>query len=200
MSFFKRKSKEKKFWDWFSQHASIYFEFEKDQMNLFTQLKNQLNFINKDLVFEFSPVFSDGSRELVISSDGIKSAFPFVEKLVAADPKIKNWKIVAFRQPRKNIAQIRYENLLISLDDVFFRYVKNNGLLELELHLKGFYPSPEWTSAVFLILDNVLGEYHTEMSIDSIEKKTLAEEQRSGLFPIRSLPSILESYKLEFNN
>jgi hypothetical protein len=109
-------------------------------------------------------------------------------------------RIIAFRQPRKGITQIKYQNLSINLDDIFFRYGKDNGKIALELHIRGFYESPEWTAAVFLLLDNVLGEYHTEMSLSSIRKKKLNEADLINLFPIRSLPEIVHNYQLQVKN
>lgn len=197
---FKKKSKEDIFWSWFSQNAHKYYYFENNQKELFTQLKAQLEKIHPDIVFEFSPIFNDGTREFVISADGIKSVFPRVSSLVAKAPELKNWKIIAFRQPHNNITQIKYQNLTVSLDDIFFRYAKDNGKIELELNIRGFYESPEWTAATFILLDNILGEYHTEMSISSIDKKELNENETSTLFPIRSLPNVIRDYQSELNN
>ena len=197
---FTKKNKEDIFWDWFSKNSNAYFHFEKDQNNLFAQLKTQLEKIHPDLVFEFSPIFNDGTREFVISANGIKSVFSIVNNLVAKAPKLKSWKFIAFRQPHKSITQIKYQNLLVNLDDIFFRYGKDNGKIALELNIRGFYVSPEWTGATFIILDNVLGEYHTEMSLSSIDKKELNETEIEDLFPIRSLPKIIQDYQSEFNN
>jgi hypothetical protein len=197
---FKKKSKEDIFWSWFSQNNQKYFYFENNQTELFAQLKTELKKIHPDIVFEFSPIFSDGTREFVISADGIKSIFPVINNLVAKAPEIKNWKIIAFRQPHKNITQIKYQNLTVNLDDVFFRYAKDNGKIELELNIRGFYESPEWTAAAFILLDNVLGEYHTEMSLSCIVKKELNENEVSSLVPIRTLPEVIQNYQSELNN
>ena len=110
------------------------------------------------------------------------------------------WKIVAFRQPKKEVSQITYENLNIKLDDIFFKYGKNNGKIDLELNIRGFQESPEWTAAVFIILDNVLGEYDTEMNLSYIDKKELDEKEVNSLFPITDLPKIIHNYKLEYSN
>jgi len=197
---FKRKSKEEIFWNWFSQNASAYHSFEKNQNELFAKLKAELEKIHPDIVFEFSPIFNDGTREFVISADGIKSVFPIVSNLVAKAPELKNWKTVAFRQPHKNITQIKYQNLIVKLDDVFFRYGKDNGRIELELNIRGYYASPEWTAAIFILLDNVLGEFSATYDISSIDKRIISENDVENLFPIRLLPQILKSYKEEFNN
>lgn len=197
---FKNKSKEDIFWDWFSQNSKVYFHFENDQNKLFAQLKVQLEKVHPDLVFEFSPIFNDGTREFVISADGIKSVFPIVTDLVNKAPALKNWKVIAFRQPHKNITQIKYQSLIVNLDDVFFRYGKNNGKIDLELNIRDFYESPEWTAATFILIDNILGEYSATYDIAFIDKKIINKIDIENLFPIRSLPQIIKSYKEEFKN
>jgi len=199
-SLFKKTSKEEQFWNWFTKESNTYFHFENNQDELFLRLKDKLEKIDSNLVFEFSPIFQDGKREFVISADGIKSSFPSVINLTKQSPIIDKWKIVAFRQPHKEITQINYEGLFIKFEDVFFKYRKNNGKIDLELHLQGFYESAEWTAAVFILLDNVLGEYHTEMTLDFIDKKELNKKEKNELFPIYKLSQIVQDYHSEFSN
>lgn len=200
MGIFKRKSKAEKFWDWFSKRSDIYFHFEKDQTKLFSELKFQLEKINHYIVFEFSSISPDGSRQFVISADGIKSIFPTVIALVEKAPIFQKWKIVAFRQPREAVTHLKYNDLIVNMDDVFFKYGKDNGKIALELYIRGFYESAEWTAITFILLDNVLGEYYAEEYLSSIDKKELIEEKVNELFPIRSLTKILNDYILEYNN
>lgn len=197
---FKKENKEEYFWNWFLKNASQYYRFEKNQNTLFKRLKLELDKIDPNLVFEFSPILDNGKRELVISADGIKSSFPTVTNLTNQAPEIDKWEIVAFRQPRKLIDQINYEGLTIKFENVFFKYEKSNGKINLELNIKGFYESAEWTAATFILLDNILGEYHTEMSLDFIDRKELDESKKHGLFPITMLPQIIQDYHLEVNN
>jgi len=196
----KKENKEEYFWNWFSKNASQYYHFEQNQDALFQKLKSELDKIDPNLVFEFSPILEDGKREFVISADGIKSSFPTVTNLTNQAPTIDKWVIVAFRQPRKFIDQINYDGLTIKFENVFFRYEKNNGKINLELNMKNFYESAEWTAATFILLDNVLGEYHTEMSLDFIDKKELDESEKHELFPIAMLPQIIQDYHSELNN
>ena len=39
MIFFNSRTKENKFWDWFTKKSNIYFKFEEDRENLFDELK-----------------------------------------------------------------------------------------------------------------------------------------------------------------
>jgi hypothetical protein len=198
--FFQKKNKAQIFWDWFIKNEDAYFCFEKNQDALFTKLKVELEKINLNIVFEFSPILKDGTREFVISADGVKSTFPIVADLVKQAPSLKRWKIIAFRQPHFDITHIYYQDLIINFNDVFFRYAKDNGQINLELNIRGFYESPEWASAVFILLDNILGEYDTEMYLSYIDKKELNENEVEKLFPIRILPQIIKEYQFELNN
>lgn len=197
---FVKKNIEDKFWDWFTSKSNLYYNFEKNQNFLFVELKNKLNKIHPDLVFEFGPILKNGKREFVISADGIKSSFPFVKKLVDKAPHFQNWKIVAFRQPKEGIDQIIYKNLRFHFDDVFFRFGKDSGKISLELNIRDYNENPNWTGATFVLLDNLIGEYYAETAISKIEKIKLKEQEIKNLFPIIMLPQILKEYYSEYNN
>ena len=194
------KSKQERFWLWFSRNANSFLHLEKNQDKLFSDLKRALKKIHPNLVFEFSTIFENGTRELIISADGIESLFPIVTDLVNQAPELRNWKIIAFRQPHKDITELKYGNLIIKLSDVFFRYAKDNGKIALELNIRGFYESPEWTAATFILLDTIVGEYHSEMYLSAIDKKELDENELNTLFPIKALSQILQDYQSELKN
>lgn len=90
--------------------------------------------------------------------------------------------------------------LIVNFDDVFFRFGKDNEQISLELNIRGFYEAPEWTGATFILLDNVLGEYYTEMSLSRIEKKLLNEHEVKNLHPIIDLPKVVQNHYSEWNN
>lgn len=198
-SFLYPKSKEVVFWEWFERNSKKYLDFENNQQILFENLKKELNKIHPYLVFEFSRKFEDGSREFVISADGIKTVFPYVENLVESAPKINKWKVVAFRQPRK-ITHINYLNLQIELDKVYFSYNEQDGDINLSLFFENFYESPEWTSATFILLDNILGEYYSELYIGGVEKHKLNNDVIVKLLPIRQLFEIVKLHAIKMSN
>jgi hypothetical protein len=197
---FKRKSKELIFWDWFSANSADYFQFEKNQNVLFSKLKKQLEKINTNLTFEFSTIHENGTREFIISADGIKDAIPFVIDLVNNAPVLGDWNIIAFRQPQKDFNQINFDSLVVKAEDVFFKFAKEYGKIALELHIRGFIESKIWAGAIYILLDNVIGEYSTMVNISSIEAKALQVENTEELLPIILLPEIIIAYKSEFNN
>ena len=195
-----KKTAESKFWDWFTDHQDLYFSFENNQEKLFADLNKQLARIDKNLTFEFSPVFENDKREFVISADGVKDSFPVVKKLVENAPDLANWIIVAFRQPRNDFSKIELNNIKLDVADVFFRFAKDKGKIGIELNIKGYEDTPDWTAAAFIILDSLLGEYDTEMSLSWIDKKALDERDIEQLFPLKELPVIIHQYMLEMNN
>jgi hypothetical protein len=78
------------FWDWFMANQNMIYEFEKGQQRIFHELTLRLERVNKNLTFELSSIREDGKRDFIISTDGIKSAFPAVEMLFRKPPNWKN--------------------------------------------------------------------------------------------------------------
>jgi hypothetical protein len=76
---------EQAFWNWFQKNEDSLFDFEKNQAEIFDRLSTELHKIDPNLTFEFGPKEND-RREFTISADGIRKAFPAVEKLFASAP------------------------------------------------------------------------------------------------------------------
>src|SRR5207248_11623987 len=114
------------------------------------------------------------------------------QKLVAAAPPLKHWKIIAFRQRmalrtnRGPAFDTCYERFKLRTDDVFFRARADNGKIGLELYVKNYVPDDQRIqSAVYLLLDSALGEYDVETKIGSIEILPLPEP--SGRVHLQSI-------------
>lgn len=199
-NFFPKKKANKKFWDWFKNNSEHYFNFEQNQTVLFRNLKNALAQVNLNLVFEFSPILEDGKREFILSADGMKSIFPIVKALVNEAPQLNKWHIIAFRQPKEGYTQIEYDDLIINYDDVYFQYAKDSGQVAVKLSIRGYEETEKWGAAIFVLLDNLLGEYHTEMSLSYIEMNPLNEDEVNMLSPITDLPVAIANYFQELSN
>lgn len=199
LNLFKR-DKEIEFWKWFQKNSHLYVNFENNREPLFDLLAKKLKNINPDLTFEFSPLFENGVRELVISADGIKSSFPAVENLVSKAPEILDWKIIAFRQPKKGYDGVDIGDVSVRNDDVYFRYSEMENAIGLELYIRNYEENSDWASAIYIMLDNVIGEYDVETFIDWIERKKLDESEIEILYNIEELPEILQELKKEVFN
>lgn len=186
-----QKTKEQLFWEWFSEKSAQYLNFENDQKRLFEELGKELQAVDDNLSFEFSPALSNGKREFVITAQGIKKSFPAVTKLVTAAPSFPNWIIIAFRQPHLDYTRIEYLNIQFDFDDVFFLYGKSNGKVDLDLHIRGYQGAYGWKEAISLLLDKIIGEYNTEMKIGGISIKKLNVSDIPNLYPITELAKII---------
>jgi hypothetical protein len=163
--FFQNKYNE--FWKWFEQYSEKLFSHENNNAIL-DELRNQLHKINKNLTFEFGPNIQE-KRDFSISADGIRDAFPFVEKLFDTKPLLPKWNIQKFRQ-RGDIS------LIITINDVtlypenirylLFPYENKIGLF---LFIKDFDEKKDiFINLAYIFLDNALGEYDVETKIGGI--------------------------------
>jgi hypothetical protein len=180
------------FWNWFSSVSTHYFEIDKSadvQKDLYA-LKARLAELNESLTFEIGPVRDNGRRELVISADGIKAAFPQVIDLVHAAPEFEQWTIFAFRQPQKEIAELHYGPLRVSYTDIYFRAMPDGDKLAAELHIRNYEESEWWNGAMFILLDNVVGEYQTEMRLGHLSRVKLQEAEIGNLQPLAALADV----------
>ncbi|MCU0435455.1 MAG: hypothetical protein MUC87_18500 [Bacteroidia bacterium] len=180
------------FWNWFSSVSTHYFAIEKSThiQNDLHQLKAKLSEVNESLTFEIGPVRENGKRELVISADGIKTVFPVVIDLVHQAPELAQWTIFAFRQPKKEFTVLEYGPLRVSYDDIYFRATPEGDKLDIELHIRNYTESDLWNGAMFILLDNVIGEYQTEMRLGHLSRKNLREADVPHLQPLLALAEV----------
>jgi hypothetical protein len=166
----KHDPKEQQFWAWFKQREEMLFNFERDQERLFDQLGAALANVSPDLAFEFGPV-KNGAREFVIGADGIKSAFPVVEALVAAAPALPRWNVIKFRQRQTPIMELTYADKTVKPEDVKFCLLSNGKELGVYLFFDAYSEeeAPVWRHIGYLLLDQALGEYDVENKVGPIE-------------------------------
>lgn len=166
-------SLEKDFWIWFIKNEERIFSYEKDQESIFNELSNQLFNVNQYLVFELSSVLGDGKRDFIISADGMISAFAAVERLYSRAPALKNWNIIKFRPKRTPTDHLQIGDKNINLDDVYFTVSKSEKPYKVDVQLlfRYFEESERnvFSQVSFLLLDQALGEYDTEMKIGFVD-------------------------------
>lgn len=175
-------SKEKKFWRWFSKNIERFNEFESDVEGNLDLLCLKLGKVHECIVPELLMNETEEplrERELIISADGIKEAFPAVEKLVKCAPNIPGWQIIAFRQRKGYVIGLAGErfdnnNVFISLEEDAHR-PKTVGIT---MYFAGA-DDPEDSriqKACYLILDGCLGEYEVETKVGYVTRLILTDE------------------------
>jgi len=194
-----KKSKEESFWDWFLENEpTLYYGTEDKSLRdeIFAELSKRIKAIDDNLTFAFGPIRPNDTKEFIVSADGIVDSFPFVVKLVEAAPSHANWEYLAFRQPNEgdDIA-IKMEDFEMGYKDVFFRYLEEDGILDLQLNIRGYDASSKHQFVAYLLLDSLIGEYDTQIEIDSIDWVELDENNIDKLYPFVELRKIIERRK-----
>lgn len=185
-------SPEDDFWNWFRQNDSALFDFERNQEATFDRLAAEMHKVDPNLTFEFGPK-EEGRREFVISADGIRSAFPRVERLFAAAPELPHWKVVKFR-PRRAPADIDYQGMRVSASLVTVMVRPQGTLTNLTVLIPGCSVEASKTcqAIAFLLLDQALGEYDVETKIGRVSVQEPSERDASAV-PLRALPMAFDA-------
>lgn len=163
-------SKTKDFWDYFEKQSNRIYEFEKenDKQRLLDEIQSKIELVNSSLTYSIGPL-KDGKREFIISADGIQSAFPAVKELVEDAVKDDRFRIIAFR-PRTDLTEVRIGNITLKYDQVYFKWERGSkDKLDVSIYIKGYKEiNNDIESAVFVLLDNSIGEYDVETKIGGI--------------------------------
>ncbi len=161
------------FWNWFSDEApSLWTASKVDAMQrVQRELEKQHHGV-------FAEIGSDGGgRLLVLTADGDRSQFPTIQRLFAARPNVKGWKIVAFRQREaKPFSKIAMNNR--DVDPATLRYVarRKGDKLDIKLYVPGYADNDKDLGMMaFLALDHTVGEYDVETKLGGIELLPIAQ-------------------------
>jgi hypothetical protein len=195
---FGASAKEATFWQWFQKNETQLLAFEKDRDRIFAELAAAMKRVHLDLTFEFSPVLSDGRREFVISAGGLKAAFPAVEALHAAAPKMEKWSVVKFRPRRSPLNDLEFSGRKIRAADVHFRIFRDQapGKVGVMLFLDGYRDAEKdiFGQMGFLFLDEALGEYDVETRLGAIVMQGRDSQHFAGARPLADLPQDFDAY------
>lgn len=188
-------SPESVFWSWFQKNEIEVFNFESNQEVVFDKLAEQMHKVDSRLTFEFGPKES-GKREFVISADGIKSAFPSVEKLYAAAPPLKMWKVTKFR-PRRDPFDINYKGISVRASTVTVSVSRDGSTAGLTVLIPGYIAARQSTymAIAYLFLDQALGEYDVETRVGLIDVAAPSAQNRQPV-PLAKLPETLDAFFL----
>jgi hypothetical protein len=179
------------FWAWFQAHEEEVFNFERNQEAVFDKLAAQMRRVNPSLTFEFGPKKGD-KREFVISADGIKDAFPSVEKLYAAAPPLKKWEVIKFR-PRRDPSDINYQGIAVRAASVTISIKKQGAKVALTVLIPGYIESrhASYSGIAFLFLDQAIGEYDVETRVGVIDV-AMPSARYADAIPLEDLPATFD--------
>ncbi|MGY4495459.1 hypothetical protein [Pseudomonas sp. TE3610] len=189
-------SQETQFWDWFVANDSALYHFTSSADPMLDQLDSHLKQIRKELTFELGPIKPDGRREFVISADGLTAAFPAVEALYAAAPKLDHWQVIKYR-PRRNPINT------LTMGDHTFDPAKVRCLLANDGNRIGIvlmyddYKQNDglFTQASYLLLDEALGEYAVETQVGFVNIQGVDDRWVKQSFPMTQLGAEFDQVK-----
>jgi hypothetical protein len=174
------------FWNWFQKNEDNLFSFEKDQERIFDRLSNELHKVDPNLTFEFGPK-QNGRREFTISADGIRKAFPAVEKLYAVAPALPRWRLQKFRQ-RREPSDISFQGVRVTASGVRVDVTRQGEKADIALFIPGYSDAARetYTGIAFLLLDQALGEYDVETRIGEIRVEDISRASPKA-YPLKEL-------------
>ncbi len=187
---------ERKFWTWFEGAQDMFLkEDEKHRDESYLLLSERLSEVNQDLTFAISSADDKGSRELIISADGLTHAFPAVIKLVDQAPSFRLWDVRAFR-PRIRVEgfQVDLGDRMLKADDMLFEFEVIDSRIQLHLFIKDFDPeAPYLYSSCQIMLDSVLGEYDAATKIQYLSLQGQEETEHPDRLPqLDLLPMLID--------
>ncbi|NVD98142.1 hypothetical protein [Massilia sp. BJB1822] len=186
-------SPETEFWKWFQKNEAELFDFERNQEKMFDRLETEMQKVDSSLTFEFGP--KQGSqREFVISADGIRSAFPSVEKLHATAPPLKKWKFIKFRQRREPL-DIDFHGISVKAKAVAVSLERDGAKVGLTVLIPGYTKEKHESFAgiAFLFLDQALGEFDVETRVGFIEVAAPSKKY-AQVQSLQSLPATFDGF------
>lgn len=156
-----------RFWEWFQSHEASLFDAPGDDP-LFGELLENIRRVHANLTWECG-VAGEVPRELIFSADGIKAAFPAVEAIVDAAPRLDRWRFVRFRPRSPDYAgsSIRLGDRNIHARDIEYVLTSNGTLLGVDLFIRGCQADDEeaFVRIAFIFMDSALGEYDMECKL-----------------------------------
>ena len=170
-------------WSWFRKSGEAFRDPHALDPRAIEKLGSLLSAIEDGLVFEF--VMADGrANELVISADGRPELFGAVIDVVKAAPALEGWRVTAFRQPGPTTVSIEMGGSKMSYEDIWFRASSSRGRTDLVLAVRGMTEQnhEQLAGAVFILLDNALGEYVAGTSLGEVSFADLPADPPSGGF------------------
>lgn len=198
------------FWAWFQKNEDSLYSLDalRSQSELLSELGEVLQQTNENFSFEIGPIHDD-KRELVLSANGIREAFPELEELAEQSPSLARWNIVSFRQ-RKALAEgeLSIGSLNIRPQDIFCSLREELRRITITLHIKDFSEENyyDWMSAAFVLLDHSIGEFDVATKVGEVHIESAEPEDGDESFSLLELPDRFDTVveelrsKLELHN
>jgi hypothetical protein len=178
------------FWSWFVQNQEQLYSLAKNNLQeAQTKIQRRIRSLNRFLIIELE--WNNQILNMTISPDGIYQVFDVVKKIFEFTPHLPNWNFIAFRQPKPVPEHFQFDNLNYNLSDFFYiaKPADDNKLDLIILH-PDYDPQNHYAllRVVYWLLKTLLGEYNTEMFINSVSLQKLQSPPNPQAKPLKNLP------------
>jgi len=186
------------FWSYFTTNqktiANLQNEPDSTYRTINTQLERKLkNYCHHLDYLLFFPKRKTEKPQIIITANGNPLYFSYVENLVNAAPKIKNWQIKAFLHPTAEIEKMKqgldepyvFCDLVLKSSELKFAPLNPNDQkkkLDIIVYLKDYTiycDNSILLEAVFLILYDLLGEKSMVDDLNFVQLGQMPEEKNN---------------------
>ncbi len=198
------------FWNYFTTNqktiSNIQNEPDTTYKRINTQLERKLkNYCHHLDYLLFFPKRPREKPQIIITANGNPLYFSYVENLVKAAPKIKNWQIKAFLQPTAEIEKMKqgldepyiFCDLVLKTSELKFALInpdEQKKKLDIIIYLKDFTiycGNTILLEAIFMILYDLLGEKSMVEDLNFVQLGQLPEDD-SNLAKLHELQDYIE--------
>lgn len=191
------------FWTWFqanqtSFHASVKAN-DRVVETFLDKLGPELAKLKEGIYF-LTGMFDEHTAELILTAEGDVLVIPVVEDLVAAAPKLPNWRFTALKPPCDiEHVSIGMNGHSFDKDNVFFRPVESADSVDIQLsHADLTEENREaLVPGLHILLDNFLGELEYLEGIDGVEIVEPGDLEGGTWQPIGTLKDHLARMRTE---
>lgn len=207
------------FWNYFTTNqktiANIQNEPDSTYKKINTELERRLkNYCHHLDYLLFFPKKNGEKPQIIITANGNPLYFSYVENLVKAAPKIKNWDIKAFLQPSSKIEKMKqgldepyiFCDLVLKTSELKFAPLNPDDQkkkLDVIVYLKDYTIYCEnkiLLEAVFMILYDLLGEKSMYENLNFVQLGQMPEDS-NNLIELYELQFYIDSInKISFHN
>ena len=181
--------------------------YQKINTQLEKKLKNYCHHLDYLLFF---PKKKTEKPQIIITANGNPLYFSYVENLVKAAPKLKNWQIKAFVQPSSKIEKMKqgldepyvFCDVVLKSSDLKFTQLNSNDQkkkLDIVVYLKDYTIYCEnqiLLEAIFMILYDLLGEKSMVEDLNFVQLGQMPEDQ-SNLIHLYELQWYIDKINFE---
>ncbi len=193
------------FWNWFLTKEKDFHETVKNQIGIetdfFDLMAAQLRKINEGFYF-LAGMTDDETVELIITAEGEIKNIVFAEEIIAAAPKLHNWKFTALKPEMNMDSGIRMEDHEFTTENIHFYANEIEGYPD-EIDITFVYDhlnsenKNSTVTGVCIFLDNFLGELNFATQIDTFNVIG-KNEATKDLIPVIKLKDFLQWREREF--